>query len=608
MPFQIALLIAAREWRERFRLLAVAAALGLIPFVAALVPGAREYRGAAIATVAGFLAVAYTCGVALMQGATVVGRELTEKRLSFYFSKPIPAWTIWAGKAMAALGITAVAGIIVALPSYLASPERWREVWRAAGTGVLLGAIALSLVLFFVAHAVSTMVRSRSMLLVLDALLAVATVALAFFIVQPLVHYHVVGLVELTLIALGCSLLAIFAVAPALQLARGRADARRSHVALSRVLWPAVGTVLAIGVAWTLWLTSTTFSSIDALWDLDHASNGRWVVVTGSDDLRLGLPATFLLNTETREAERLTRAPMVRTELSRDGSAVAWIERTELLPRRGDARLFVRRFGSDTVATPITLNVNDTFAINDDASRVAIVDRMLLRVQDVATGRLLASAPLFQSNQIVSMFFVTPSRVRIVDLPRGGSFVRISELDVERRKIEYTGTATVQTSLSRSDASVSADGALMYLSLEAKILDARTGELRATLPLGVKYTRLGGMLNDGTVVITNGARLYVFDRDGRPVREIALPQPLHLAFVTSQIGDDRVVLIGHRGKRERRYAMLVVDIRRGTVETVVENALGPDARWSIDPRLIRHPENAIFAADTGNRLTYWSLK
>ena len=71
-----AMIIAGREIRERSRLFIVGAALSLVPFAAALVPGASGQRGLAIMTVGLTLAVAYALTLALGIGATTIGRVL----------------------------------------------------------------------------------------------------------------------------------------------------------------------------------------------------------------------------------------------------------------------------------------------------------------------------------------------------------------------------------------------------------------------------------------------------------------------------------------------------------------------------------------------------
>jgi ABC-type transport system involved in multi-copper enzyme maturation permease subunit len=94
------ILIASRELRDRSRLFLIAAVMAVVPFLVALM--LRRDRQMGMAAVALFLGVAYSGGLALMLGVSTIGRELTEKRLSFLFARPVSPAAIWFGKAAAA--------------------------------------------------------------------------------------------------------------------------------------------------------------------------------------------------------------------------------------------------------------------------------------------------------------------------------------------------------------------------------------------------------------------------------------------------------------------------------------------------------------------------
>jgi len=615
-----ALVIAARELRERSRLFLVAGAMALIPFATAFVPGAGGERGTVIATVAGALAVAYACSIALMQGVTIIGRDLSEKRLTFFFSKPVPPWTIWAGKAAAALLTTAVAGAMVAIPAFLLSPSRWAEVWAVNGRTVLLLTIVLCLAVFFAGHAVSTMFRSRSILIAVDAVLGAATLGAMFLIVRPLFVYHATWLWGGMLAAMGGVILAILAIVPAGQLARGRADARRSHVALSRLLWPAVAVVLALGAGATLWLTSGTIASFDGWGQFDHSPSGRWVFVSGSDRMRGSLGASFLVNTATRKAERLD-APSVDAAFSRDGQVAAWHREMPELPqwRRNEAdrrtwhregRIVVRSLepGAKATLLPAQLDWSEREPLlSDDGSRVLVVGSSRMRTFDAASGKLLGAAQRHQNSRILAAWFATPSRIRLLEQSSGAKAVDLFEWNLGTRTITRTGQVPVAEPIDRRDVSVTADGTLLYLSRDAKLVDAVTGTVRATLPLPVTRASRARMLADGTIVVMQGSKLHIFDRAGRSVREIALPR-LAFAVVTGQLGDDRALLFG--GPDEKRFggSMYVVNVRTGIIEKTMPRLVGPRVEWTLDPRLTRYPADATFASTDYRKLIYWSLK
>ncbi|HEX6158560.1 MAG TPA: hypothetical protein VF111_00240, partial [Thermoanaerobaculia bacterium] len=64
--------------------------LAVLPFAATLAPAMRGWDKAMIVGFfGGMLGVALGLGLAIALGATTIGRELSDRRLSFYFAKPV---------------------------------------------------------------------------------------------------------------------------------------------------------------------------------------------------------------------------------------------------------------------------------------------------------------------------------------------------------------------------------------------------------------------------------------------------------------------------------------------------------------------------------------
>jgi hypothetical protein len=96
--------IARRELAEKQFVLLAAIAFALLACLVPFVPGVHAgQKREAIVVVSTVLAVGFTLGLSTILGATIIGRDLSEGRLSFYFSRPIPAAAIWFGKLIAAL-------------------------------------------------------------------------------------------------------------------------------------------------------------------------------------------------------------------------------------------------------------------------------------------------------------------------------------------------------------------------------------------------------------------------------------------------------------------------------------------------------------------------
>nr|MDQ5873061.1 hypothetical protein [Acidobacteriota bacterium] len=168
------LAVTRREIVERRNVWVAAGVASLIPIVFPLVPGMQgEPAGEVQAITAFALAGAFCAGLAIVLGASVVGRELADRRLGFYFSRPLSAFAIWAGKFFGALLLMFGAAFLVLLPATLLG--RAALLQPEETLPILLLVAAASVLVLFVIHALGLWFRSRSLLFVLDWALAGAT-------------------------------------------------------------------------------------------------------------------------------------------------------------------------------------------------------------------------------------------------------------------------------------------------------------------------------------------------------------------------------------------------------------------------------------------------
>lgn len=577
-------IIAAREVREKARLFLICAALAVVPFAATLLPGTRGNAQMTIAMVGGFLAAVLGLGVAATLGASTIARDLSERRMSFYFTKPVSAPAIWIGKAFAGLFVSLACAAIIATPSVLASRQQWRMHWLGDVQPLTALAIAI-VVLFFLAHVLSSVIRSRSPLLALDFVFLIVAVAAVYYMIVPLVLGGAVELVTYFAIALGTALLLVLALAPVWQLANGRSDIRRSHAALMRFLWPAIGVVLLIAGGVVAWVVHAPLEDITVR-HVEQAPRGPLALVTGTARSRLDYQATFLVDSSTGRYQRVAALLWWDSQFSDDGRVAAWLERFELRTAKG-------RTGIDVPASA-------SFFLSGDGSRVAVVNGDLLSVHEVATGRILASAAGLNGRARQQFFFVTPDLVRVIEHEHrvgAPTPLRIFELDVRARTMRKTGERLVHPP--QAPVSVSGDGSRMLIRGENVIADGRTGETIA------QFAEPGpvhaAMLRDGRVVrITREegvARLRTFERDGRPRHVVPIPAP-RTVWIAGETGSGKLIIAAH-GK-----TMYAVDLARGVVEKTVPGVHGPAPRWTVDPRLSRY-EGDLVGVDTSGKLVVW---
>ncbi len=604
-----ALLIAARDVRDKGRLFLIAAVLACMPFLATVLPASRGHRADVIAVLGGFIGIVFGFGLALTLGLTTFGRELAERRMSFWFSKPISPGALWFGRSLAAI-VTAIACFaIISVPSMVAARTAWRMRWTDDQWPVMAAILLAIAVAYFVGHTASTMARSRSALLAIDFVVALIALTLLGVIVRPLLFAPIFR------IAIGVAaalLVLVLMIAPYWQLANGRTDIRRSHAALSRALWIGIAIVLAVLGASVLWITSAKPQSFDRIVELEQSPDGKHVIIAGSAPYRRGADSVFVMNQSTGDSTRLSRPLFHTAAFSQNGRYVVWAE--PLLVRLTRGTLMVRDLTtSETKSLGIETAPLIDIVLSDDGSRIAVRDGGVIAVYDRATAKLLASMPV-DANPRHGFFFVTNDVLRVIShKPTGRNPVpvEIAELDVRTKKLTHTGAS--QAVPRYNLASVSADGSRMYLRTERLIVDGRTGATIAELPASSDNTFASAMLSDGRVVtqtMANGkAALNIYSRDAVLQHRVALPS--RVAWICGERTDGKLILMGI--SRVKNYdaaeghTMLLVDLNRGTIDRALNDVKGPMPYWSNNPRLIRYDANAKLAAvDRSGKLTYWN--
>ena len=569
-----ALVIAGRELRDRSRLFLLAAAVALIPFIAAALPGSRGYESDIIAMGGSILGIALGIGTAITLGNTTIGRELSERRLSFYFAKPISPAALWTGKAVSALLASVACFLIIALPAFLVVGKSWSAAFVDAPALLAAGIVGI-VVFFFVSHAVSTIVRSRSPLIALDLVaLVLAAGAMVLIVRSVALSASIRHAVTLVLVVLG-AMLVLLMIVPVRQLAQGRIDARRGHAAFSRLWWPAVGAVIAVVGIYSAWLVRPALTDITHVQDLRRAPAGDWVLVGGETRHRGELTVTFAVNPATGQRVRLTPTLWWGSAFSRDGRVLAWLGPVSWKPRR-ELALYVLRLGEER-AEDTGLRLSDPrFALADDASRVAIANEKILSVHDLATKKIVASVA---TGNVGWFFFAEPNVVRVYQAGREGG-TDIFELDLATRSFVQTGHLSDAATVGAS-----ADGSRLYV--RGRIVDARTGAMVAALPEWEPKMLRSRMLSDGSVARCGyeggAAHLRIYDTGGVLRHDLVLPGVKN-SYVAGDTADGKLIVLASRevGKEQKTF---VVDPKRGVIEQVREGILGPYPSWGIDPRV-----------------------
>jgi hypothetical protein len=593
--------VFTREVFERRFAFVVAFAAGFVPLIGSLAYGWRSpdaAEGRVLVALVG--ATALSAAFAILLGASVIVGDTREKRISFYFSRPVPSGALWAGKLLAAIVITLATAFLAFAPGWLSGPGRMRGIWGFnPGPGeTLLGALALALAVLLVlgSHAVVTFGRLRSPWVALDLILGPALVFLAAVFLRSLARDSLAGyygsdgvnLVEVAVIVLAAAFIVALVLATFFQVAEGRTDARRAHGAFSVVLFGVSGAavVLVGGYAW--WCAAAKATDlVSVLGGVQTAPRGPWLAAGGS--LRAGRGSgSFLFDTVGGPSLRLHGWNVA---FSQDGTRAAWGEQRFGFFERKDNRsdVFVADLASGrVVATGLECAGSwSDLALSPDGRRLAARDGRTIAAYDISDTSNPRQLAVFQVESGVRSFaFVDadtlrlfPSVINARNQGPAGAWLEITELSAPSKKSLVTGRFNPET--------------LPYLRLtpDARFFvgtrrltddaygkqaitlhDGRTGALVATLAEDLRSPQLRFMA-DGRMVVAGiaglRAGLLTFESEKAPPRALDLG-PAASILLGGEIAPGRVAVALNPFQRNDAasrpaWKLAFVDVATGAV-------------------------------------------
>jgi hypothetical protein len=597
--------VALREIAERRFVLVAAAFAAAIPLLIPMLPSVPADQAIAARGIAA-LAIAFTFGVggSLLVGASVVGRELAEKRLSFHFSRPIPGPVIWAGKLLGGLAVVLFAEAIVILPtaaaiggmpsfgSATADPEFVREL------------LFVSVPFFLLAWIGSVSLRSRSLWLALDAVLLVGLPALLLVVGRRFLHYG--GRVDpfrALFIALGVLLCALL-LATFAQVVAGRTDTRRGHGAQSLALW---GLILAATAAGAVWAERTIDPGVDRLvhaWAQPAGSGGQWVFVQGSARENGRGSSHYLVNLSTGRSLLL---PFGWTAgVSSDGSRAAFVTASPLSSAKAVLETIGLTGGESTLLD--LAEWPDGVALTADGRRLAVISQGTCSVLELPSLRSLAAARVPSVGWAYEPYFVSPDLVRLH--PRRSWRRRaetapspaialadppVVELSVARKSVTTLATYPISSiPLAPRRAQGLDSGPIFHLvpskdlsrvlaigfgsAHAVRLLDAASGRVLASIDGSEEAGHpLGIFLADGRAVVAEpirgGRRLVLFTPDGTRTSEIPLPAGTrHVRFGYEPAKGQLAVGLAREASNEKRDWSLV-DLSSGQLRPLAAEPL-----------------------------------
>lgn len=437
--------ILAREFSARREVLLVAAAAAVIAFLMPLMPGLGGYRTDDVWTVASnTLALAVGWGIALLFGATVFGRDLSEGRLGFYFARPVSGLAVWWGRMLAAYLLILASEAVALLPSFfggirvIASSTDW-------GWPAVVAYLVMPLVLLLLAHAVSVMVRARTAWLILDVIGFAVFPVVAWTSLRPLLVMGAEQALWVIVGAFAVALLLSLAVGGAVGLVTGRIDLPRTHRALSLALWCtlALGTMCIAG--YSLWLRDLDPPDFDSVDVASVAPDGAWLEVFGYSHNRLDTRRRCLISTVDERWVSLPEqwgAYPTDVVYSGDGSTALWFgegvgegPRTVWWVNLQDQNPLPRQ-------TNLVVPMSSYLSLSEDGDRLAILDSGTLSVIDLPNERLVTAVRLSEDLDRVTVLFPSEETLRLFARVghRDAQSLLILEIQVATGKVVQTGT------------------------------------------------------------------------------------------------------------------------------------------------------------------------
>ena len=375
--------IVLRELRDKRTLLIGALVLGVIPWIAPFFPGlyrfkTEDVRGAFMI----LLGLSLPPALALGLGASVMGEEVAGRRLGFYFARPLGAWAIWGGKMLVALLVPLAAAVLIFTPG--------EAVLLAGGNGVpegpILGSLALSVMLCALAHVGAGLYRTRSPWLALDLAVAAFVAGGFFFLGRHMVDS---GAQEAAARAgrwLSVALVAICLAAGFAQVACGRSEPRRGHLALASVLFGGLFLCLGGAMATAAWYLSPEPADLRGRVVLPLADSDHFLLSAfGSRGRDLYAP-WFALDARDGSARQIV-ANLAPAAVSPNGRHVALIEGA-LSPR---LVLVSAVAGQPPVVTRAALDDDRgawPLCLSDDGALAILRYTGFAQIVDTATGKV----------------------------------------------------------------------------------------------------------------------------------------------------------------------------------------------------------------------------
>lgn len=575
------LLVARREIVDRKNVFIAAVVVSLLTLLLPFLhfnPISRAQLTDAMAVLSAMVAFLFAVAIAMMCGATMIGRDLSERRLGFYLARPLSAASIWFGKLFGTMVVVFVSAALIVIPSMTFNRFQMPRSWSLDEMAVAAPLILVATVL--IAHLLSTLIRSRSAWIAVD--LSVLGI-FGFTFWSALEKFFTALSIDVAMRIIGIAGGVIFValmVSGVVQIAAGRADVRRSHRALSIFMLSVIVVVTLATVAFAVWFFNPDIDDLREIHQVKQIPHSSWAVVGGNAKGRGRMYApTFLYDTASGRAIHLgTASAHFRPTVSADGSKViAWGMSGSAGWRAAEGLVVDLEQLTEKptrLVLPNTLNGTASF-LSSDGRYLLSLGEDNLGVFSTGDGTSLMSAAAHAKKAV----FISPTVARIFE-PRANA-LEIRELDVTRKTVRAIGT--IPGSWDHVNPNANATRVIVKTApkvgndarLQSTLVDGGSGDVIA--PLGPIHAQF---LPDDRIIGIGQGELLLFDQNGAPVKRLAMKGQNAYPVATSRDGKSLYLIVKNANDNWKKGSTLVVSLDSFTVTGTLGDLRPAADSWS----------------------------
>ena len=392
-----ALMIASLDYR-RLRIIPIAAAAcGIMVLFMRFLPSVRNENLAELTMIAA-LVVAFSFGAvaALSSGAMLFARELSEKRLSFLYARPLSTVSILTGKGLATAGLVVTSFVAGYLPSLFIY---WRSIEAEAVAtsqakalfSAIFGVLLLMVVLASFAHLVTIGFNDKSLWLLINF----AALTIGFTVIVSTVRQFMVpGITFVSTMRLFAApwmaVLSVLIASVVIGAARGRALLRSVHRATAITFATGMTAIVVTVISLAWWVTHPGLEDI-VIREIVASPDDKHAIVIGS---RWGVPSAFLINTTDASEPVFLGAMATDHTFSDDGRSLVFLSHTA-----DDQTVQRHLLGSErpirtTLTAPRSKYRTQPFALSPDGRHLARLGQNIEIYDLDDRDRLVKSIPV----------------------------------------------------------------------------------------------------------------------------------------------------------------------------------------------------------------------